>query len=168
MDPVVEEEEQGVDDVGADAAEAFGQDVGAEQKHGADGGFRERIAEAAGMAADEVALEVLEFGGVDADVRKFAEAGIDAVGGFAAGEEGIDDGAGGLDAGQGGGVESDGAGFERDLGDSVEGKRLTGRGEVAWTSFLRLQVAGDRCTGFRCGGTGWGGGLGAAGRRFLR
>lgn len=107
MDSVIQEEEERVDDFRPDAAEAFGQHIGAEQEHGAHGGFRERIAKAAGVAANQVALEVLELSWVDANLRKFAEAGIDAVGGFAASEEGIDDGAGSLDARQGGGIESD-------------------------------------------------------------
>lgn len=130
MDSVVQEEEECVDHFRADAAEAFGQDIGAEQKHGSDGSVGKGIAEAAGVAADEVALEILEFGGIDAHVRKLAEAGIDAIGGFAASEEGIDDGAGGLNAGQSRGIEGDGARFDCNLGDGFEGERLTG--EKKW------------------------------------
>ncbi len=127
MDSVVEEEKQGIDDFRADAAESFGEDVGPEQEHGADGGFREGIAQTTGMAANEVALQFLQLAGLDANIRKFAEPGIDAIGGFATSEEGVDDGAGGLDAGQGDGIEGDGAGFERNLGNGVEVERLTGK-----------------------------------------
>jgi hypothetical protein len=125
VDLVIEKEKQGIDNFGTNAAEAPGEDVGAEQEHGADGRFRERIAEAAGMAADEIALQILQLGWIDADIRQLAEAGVDAIGGFAAGEEGVNDGAGGLDAGEGGGIQLNMAEFERNLRDYVESERLT-------------------------------------------
>ena len=96
------------------------------------------------MAADQVALERLDFGWLDVDVGKLAEAGVDAIGGLIAGEERIDDGAGGLDAGQGGGIEGDGTVYEGYLGDIVEGERLTGE----------EQRGGHDITGYREQGTG--------------
>ena len=83
---------------GADAAESFGQRVGAEKHHGAGFGFAEGFADAAGMRADEIYLELRDLFGGDADGGEFAEAGVDAVGGGAGGDESFDDGAGGVHA----------------------------------------------------------------------
>ena len=87
-----------------------------------------RVAEAAAVAEDEVALELAELVGGDAGLGEQAEAGVDAVDGLAAGDDAIDRGGGGVDRGEGvvgearGGaapqvaqrVEGDGAGGEDD------------------------------------------------------
>ena len=54
----VEHFAEGVDDVRANAAEAFGERVGAEEHHGAGFGFAERFANAAGMRAHEIYLQL--------------------------------------------------------------------------------------------------------------
>jgi hypothetical protein len=51
MDAVIEKREEQLDDLGANAAETFGEDVSPEQEHGAHFFSRQWIADAAGMAA---------------------------------------------------------------------------------------------------------------------
>ena len=50
----VEHFAKGIDDVRANAAEAFSESVGAEQHHGASFAFAERFANSAGMRAHEI------------------------------------------------------------------------------------------------------------------
>ena len=95
------------DGFGSDAAESFGERVGAEQHHRARFGFAERLADAASVRANEIDLQLANLLGGDADGSEFAEAGVDAVGGLAAGDDAIDDGARGFHA-------LDGVGRERD------------------------------------------------------
>ena len=50
------------------------------QRHDqADDVFSQRLADAAAMREDQIALQGGDIGGVDLDARQFAEAGIDAV-----------------------------------------------------------------------------------------
>jgi hypothetical protein len=126
MDAVIEKGEEGFEELGADAAASFGEDVGAEEEHGADFVLGEGIAESAGVAADEIALEDLDLPGLDADVGELAESGVDAVGGFAAGEEGIDDRAGGTDARDCSRIYGYRAVVEGDCGDFIESEGLAG------------------------------------------
>jgi hypothetical protein len=126
VNAAVEEGNEGLNQLRADAAEAFGENIGAEEEHGADGILGEGVADAAGVAADEITLEGLDLGGVNAKVGKLAEAGVDAVGGVSAGEEIVDESAGGLDCGKRGRGERDRAVVEGDLGDFVEGEGLAG------------------------------------------
>ena len=83
----VEHRAKRFDGCGADAAESFGERVGAEKHHRAGFGFAERIADAAGVRAHEIDLELADLFGGDADGGEFAEAGVDAVGGGAGGDE---------------------------------------------------------------------------------
>ena len=83
MDFGVEHFAEGVHDVRADAAEAFGEGVGAEEHHGAGFGFVEGFADAAAVGADEIDLELLDLFGGNAYGSEFAEAGVDAVSGGA-------------------------------------------------------------------------------------
>ncbi len=103
------------DGFGSDAAEAFGERVGAEEHHRARFGFAERSADSAGVRADEIHLELSDLFGGDADGSELAEAGVDAVGGFAAGDDALDDGARGFHALDGVGSERNLCAMERDV-----------------------------------------------------
>ena len=76
------------------------------QRHDqADDVLRQRLADAAAMREDEVALQGRDIGGVDLDGGQFAEAGIDAVDRRIAGGDLGDAGSGLGDAGVEGGIE---------------------------------------------------------------
>ena len=79
MHASVEHLEQHLRETGTDARAARRERVGAKQQHRADDVYRQRIANAGGVAPDEVALECLELGHRDADRREIAEAGVHAV-----------------------------------------------------------------------------------------
>ena len=99
----VEHFAKSVDYVRANAAEAFGESVGAEQHHGAGFAFAERFANAAGMGAHEIYLQLCNLFRGDAHGSEFAEAGVDAVGGRAGGYEFVHHRARGFHALDGGG-----------------------------------------------------------------
>ena len=101
MNAVVEHGDQQLEQRGAHAAEALGEHVGAQQQHGADFRLGERIADSAGMAADQIGLELCELIGGDANVGQLAEAGVDAIDGFAGGEDFLNQGTAAGDAGEG-------------------------------------------------------------------
>jgi len=90
MDVVIQEREERLHDFGANTAESLGEDVGAEQKHGAHFFFGQWIANAAGVAAHQIALQSSDFSGFDADVGELAEAGIDPINGCTPCEKAID------------------------------------------------------------------------------
>ncbi len=94
----VEHLAQGVNDARADAAEAFCQSVGAKKHHGAGFRFAEGLADSAGVRAHQIDLQLRDLFGGNSDGRELAEAGVDAVGGFAGGYQPIDDGAGSVHA----------------------------------------------------------------------
>ena len=71
-----------------------------EDDHQPDGVARQRVAEPAAVAEDQVALEVGELVGGDAGLGEQAEAGVDAVDGLAAGDDAVDRGGGGVDRGE--------------------------------------------------------------------
>ena len=60
--------------------------------------FAERSAYAASVRANQIYLQLANLFGGDANGGEFAEAGVDAVGGFSGGDEMVDDGARGLHA----------------------------------------------------------------------
>jgi hypothetical protein len=83
MDTAVEHESEGLGDAGADATVSEREGVGAEGHHDAGFGFRERLAEAAGMAADKVELEAIDGVIGNTYFAELAEARVDAIDGSA-------------------------------------------------------------------------------------
>ena len=63
MHAVVEQRHEQLDQLVADAAQSFGKDIGAQQQHGADLGLFQRFPHAAGVAAHQVALQLLQVSG---------------------------------------------------------------------------------------------------------
>ena len=162
----VEHGAEGFDGFGADAAEAFGERVGAEKHHRAGFGFAERRADAAGVRANEIDLELADLFGGDADGGEFAEAGVDAVGGFAAPDDALDDGARGFHALDGVGCERDFGAVERDVVELREGEIVAGeldgwlrRGHVGTPVWIwnvrgepeRRDISAAAIWGGRCG-----------------
>ena len=68
-----------LDDLQPDPAETQGENIGTEQHHRAHFRLGERAADAAGMAADEIDLELLQFVRGNVHVGQFSEAGADTV-----------------------------------------------------------------------------------------
>ena len=68
-----------MDDLQPNPAEAKGEDVGTEQHDRAHFRLGEQTAEAAGMTAHEVDLELLQFVGGNVNVGQLSEAGADTV-----------------------------------------------------------------------------------------
>ncbi len=87
MNAGVEQRDKKFEDLDAGSAEALGEDVGAQQKHGARFGLAEGIANAARVAADEVGLQLRQVLIRNAHVGKFSESGIDAINGLAGGDD---------------------------------------------------------------------------------
>ena len=99
MDAGVEQREQRLERLDADARVALGQDVAAQRHRGAHRAHRQRLADAGRVAAHQVHLQGVEVGAVDARLRERPEAGVDAVDRRLAGRGAIDDGAGRDDRG---------------------------------------------------------------------
>ena len=78
-DVAVEHFDEELDDLETNAAAAERENIGAEQHHGADLRLGKWSADAAGMTAHEIDLELLQLVGGDVNVGKFPEAGADAV-----------------------------------------------------------------------------------------
>ena len=78
--------------------QSFGEHIGTQQQHGADFIDGQRLANAARMAADQVALQGLQLIGSNMHITEFSETRIDAVSGLAAYHQVFDDGARFLDA----------------------------------------------------------------------
>ena len=128
-DAGVEEGEDGVDQVGADAREAAGEGGGEEEHRGADDVVGKGGSDAGGVGANEVLLEVVEVGGRDSLAGEGAEAGVDAVVGFAVGEDGFE---GATAAGDGlarSGGEVDGGAGACDGDDGGDGQGIAGEAE---------------------------------------
>ena len=94
MDAGVEQREQRLERLDADARVALGQHVGAQRHRRAHRAHRQRLADAGGVAAHQVHLQGVEVGAVDARLRERPEAGVDAVDRRVAVGRAIDDGAG--------------------------------------------------------------------------
>ena len=77
----IEEARQHLDDFSANSAEALGEDVCAQQEHGPDFGLRQRSAQSASMAPQQIHLQFRKMVARDANVRELAEAGVDAIDG---------------------------------------------------------------------------------------
>ena len=126
MDTGVEHRAKRFNDDGAHAAEAFGEGVGAEEHHGASFRDGERSADSTGVGADKIDLQLADLFGRDAHGGEFAEAGVDAVGGFVGGDQAVNDGAGGPHAGDGGGSEGDGLVMQCHGVELIEGEVVAG------------------------------------------
>ena len=94
MYTAIEQSYEQLDQLVTDAAQAFGKDIGAQQQHGANLGLFQWFAQAAGMAAHQVALQLLEVFAAYTHIGQLAEAGVDSISGFIAGNNAIDHGLG--------------------------------------------------------------------------
>lgn len=95
---------------------------GGEEKHDAANDLRRQgVADAGGVGADEVVLEVAELVVGDACAAEGSEAGVNAVVGEAVGGGGGNDGTGGVHARSGGGREVNGSKVASDGGEVGEG-----------------------------------------------
>ena len=122
----VEHRAERFDGLRADAAEAFGQRIGAQQHHRARFRFAQRRADAASVRAHEIHLKLAHLFGRDAHRRELAEAGVDAVGGFARGDDAIDDRARSLHAFDRVGRQRDFLAAKRDVVQLREGQIVAG------------------------------------------
>ena len=77
--PPVEQREQVLDRVAPDAREPFGEHIGAQRHRRAHRASRQRLADAGGMAAQQVQLQLLQVAARDDRFGERAEAGVDAV-----------------------------------------------------------------------------------------
>ena len=93
MDAVVEQRDERVERVDADAREPFRQHVRTQRHRRPHGADRKRLAQPGRVAAQQVELQRVERLGRDFHVREGAEAGVDAVGRLVAACPPIDDGA---------------------------------------------------------------------------
>ena len=94
----VEHRDEQVERLEPDAGMAACQDVGAQRHHRADDGDGEEVADAGGMAAQQVDLQRVERVGRDADLGEGSEPGVDAVDRRVAGGLAIDHRARGVHA----------------------------------------------------------------------
>src|ERR671935_1286555 len=79
IDATIEHFAKHLDDFSSDAAESQREHVSAEQHHGTHLRLRERIANATGVAANEVQLQLAELARADAHVGQLSESGVDSV-----------------------------------------------------------------------------------------
>ena len=89
----VEHRDEQVERLEPDAGMAARQDVGAQRHHRADDGNGEEVADAGGVAAQQVDLQRVERVGRDADLGEGSKPGVDAVDRRVAGGRAIHDGA---------------------------------------------------------------------------
>jgi hypothetical protein len=98
MHAAIQELDEQLERVQPDAREPLGQHVGS-QRHGcADDRHRQRVADAGGMTAEQIGLQLGERLGRNFHLGKVAEAGVDAVGRLVSMREFVDQRAGGTDA----------------------------------------------------------------------
>src|SRR5581483_7856084 len=79
MNSSVEKGNQLLQQLEADSTEALGENVGAQQNHGANLRLAQRLSDTARMASDKIDLQVGKLIGRHAHVRELAEACVDAV-----------------------------------------------------------------------------------------
>ena len=91
MHAFVEQRDERVERLEPDSGEALREHVRAQRDDGADRADGKQIADARGMAAQQIELERLELAGGDPDVGERAESGIDAIGRFVASRACVDD-----------------------------------------------------------------------------
>jgi hypothetical protein len=92
MDAAIEQRQQRLERLDANARVAFGEHVGAQRHGGAHAAHRQRRVDAGGMTAQQIQLQRGEIRRVDARLGEIAEAGIDAVHRRVAGGQLIDHG----------------------------------------------------------------------------
>src|SRR5437762_2836391 len=90
-DTAIEHLTKHLDDFEPDTAEAERKHVGAQQHHGAHLGLRKRIANSAGMTANEVKLQLSQSVARDANVREFTKARADTINGRVARDDFFND-----------------------------------------------------------------------------
>ena len=115
-----------------------------EREDEADHRRRQRLAHAAAVREDEVALQRRHVAGLDADRGELAEAGVDAVDGRRAGGDRADAGGGAGDAGGGGGVEPDRRAVAPDALEVAERNPAGGDGQHVGTPRKTRVCAGTR------------------------
>src|SRR5215470_2694563 len=96
MNGGVEHGAESFDSAGADAAETFGERVGAKEHDRASFGDGEWLANSASVGADEIDLQLADLFRRDADAGEFAKPSVDAVSGLSRGDQFVHDGARGL------------------------------------------------------------------------
>src|SRR3954451_7866417 len=101
----------------SNSAKSERQDVGPQQNHGAHLGLREWLADAAGMAPNQVELELPQFRGRNMNVGQFPKACADAVNDPALGDDIFDGPPGRIDAGARGSSNLQANPAVRDPGD---------------------------------------------------
>ena len=122
MDRRVQHRHEQVDDLDPHAGEPDRQGVRPQQEHRPHDVVGQRVADAGGMGADEVALEGRRLRGVDARIGQIAEAGGDAIDGCAVGHEPLDHGPRCTHPIRRSGFELDGPSAPRDLDDVIDGE----------------------------------------------
>ncbi len=125
-DACVEHVEDLVDDLDADAGFGSAEGTGQDEHHGSDDFGIEGVADAGGVGADEVSLEIFEVVGGDAFVGKGTKAGVDAVVGEAVVEDGFEPGSALGDLGGGFVGEYDLSALASDGGDHCGGEGQVG------------------------------------------
>ncbi len=124
VDPRVQEPQEHVDDLGADARAALGEGVRPEQHRGPHHILVERSSDGGGVAHDQSSREL--FGLADRDAAERGEAGRDAVDLDPALDEVVHHLAGQLDAPTRAGFERDGPELSRDLDNLLDGEPVPG------------------------------------------
>ena len=114
----VGQREERVERLGADARVSLRQHVGAKRDERAHDGRRQRLADAGGVAAQQIQLQGGELMRGNRDLGQRAESGVDAVDGPARGRVAIDDAARGDDARARLGREAEGRRRVRDVVES--------------------------------------------------
>ena len=109
----------------ANARESLRQHVGAQQHRCPHDRHGQRVANARGMAPEEIELQGVELVGRDAHVREVPEAGVDAVGRLVAMREVVDDCSRRSHALPRGLAQGNRVVVERDRNQSIECQRLT-------------------------------------------
>jgi hypothetical protein len=91
VDPCIEHGHEQVNELRPHTTVSLGEDIGAQQEHSPRLSFAERLAEAAGVAANQVGLELGQTVGGNAHIGQLAKSGVDAVNGLASFEDGLND-----------------------------------------------------------------------------
>ena len=142
-DAAIQQIAQAFGDDGPDAGKTFGQHIGADEHHAADFVASQRRAHSAGVGADHVALELLQFFGRDANVGEQSDAGVDGVDRGVAERELFDHGARAEHGGESGGVDLHGLAQLRDARNSSKVRREPSREIMAPTV---VPTSAFRCT----------------------